>query len=96
MITFYIDWYIGSEPGQTDFLPVTDVSYSTEYHASINNGILFIDNIAFSNLSQPNTEGNSDWYFEPGRLIYHTVQFCTLAHNCITIDPRPAIVIRKM
>lgn len=88
-----IDWYIGSEPEQTDILPVTDISYSTEYQASIDNGVLFIDNVAFSNLSQLN---NDDWYFEPGRLLYHTIEFCTLAHNCKAIDPRPAIVVRKL
>jgi hypothetical protein len=92
-----IFWYIGSEPGYEDILPLIDVSYSTNQQAAFDNGVLYFGSAIFSNLSDLNTDisDTEGIFFEPGRLFYHTVQFCTLAHNCITSDPRTSIVIRS-
>ena len=97
-----IDWYIGSEPSQTDILPRLDVSYNDAHSASLRTGVLYLDGLAFSNISDltaiadgtdPSTTG--PLYFEPGRPFFHTLEFCTFAHNCETSDPRAAIVISK-
>ena len=33
--------------------------------------------------------------FEPGRLLYHQLEFCSLAHTCAVSDPRVAMIIRE-
>ena len=33
--------------------------------------------------------------FEPGRLAYHQLEFCSLAHTCVITDPLTAVIIRE-
>ena len=34
--------------------------------------------------------------FEPGRLLYHQLEFCSLAHTCVESDSLNSIVIREL
>ena len=33
---------------------------------------------------------------EPGRIHYHTIQFCSFAHKCVDVVTDPVVVIRKL
>lgn len=87
-----------------DILPSTDVSYNNGHMATISEGtVLYIDDVPFSNVSDilaiaDGTDASSidGLFFEPGRVFFHTLEFCTFAHNCEQSDSRAAIVIRKL
>lgn len=78
------------------------MSYNDAHSASLRSSVLYLDGLAFSNISEllaltdgtdPSSTGGL--YFEPGRPFFHTLEFCTFAHNCETSEPRAAIVISK-
>ena len=66
-------------------------------------GILYLDNVAFANISEilALAEGrgedpaDSSFYFEPGRLFYHSLEFCNFVHRCVVTETNPNILIRK-
>ena len=95
-------WYIESEPQAADTLPRTDVSFNNGRSATIDAGVLYVDSTPLANLSDiiALTDGVTaasvnGLLFEPGRLLYHWVEFCSLAHTCVTSDPLSSIVIRE-
>ena len=94
---------IGSEKGEDDILPRTDVSFNNGYTASLDNGVLYINNEPYTNVSEvialvdavPEEEVGV-LSFEPGRVFYHTLELCNHAHQCVASNPIPSIVIRKL
>ncbi len=38
---------------------------------------------------------NNQLYFEPGRLLYHSIEFCNSVHVCTVAVGTPSIVIRE-
>ena len=96
-------WYIGSEKQTTDILPRTEVSFNNSRSATVDSGVLYLDGAAFANISEiiALAEGKEEdpadslFYFEPGRLLYHSVEFCNFVHRCVVTETNPSIVIRK-
>ena len=96
-------WYIGSETQATDILPRTEVSFNNSHSATVDSGVLYLDGAAFANISEIIALGDSKeedpadslFYFEPGRLLYHSVEFCNFVHRCVVTETNPSIVIRK-
>ena len=96
-------WYIGSEKQTTDILPRTEVSFNNSHSATVDSGVLYLDGTAFANISEiiALAEGKEEdpadslFYFEPGRLLYHSVEFCNFVHRCVVTETNPSIVIRK-
>ena len=99
----YAVWYIGSEKQTTDILPRTEVSFNNSRSATVDSGVLYLDGAAFANISEiiALAEGKEEdpadslFYFEPGRLLYHSVEFCNFVHRCVVTETNPSIVIRK-
>ena len=96
-------WYIGSETQATDILPRTEVSFNSSHSATVDSGVLYLDGAAFANISEIIALGDgkeedpadSLFYFEPGRLLYHSVEFCNFVHRCVVTETNTSIVIRK-
>lgn len=84
--------------------PATEVSFGGAESATIDRRTLYLDNMPFAGLSEifSLAEGideaivNDLMAIEPGRLFYHTVQFCSFAHKCLSVSTEPSIVIRKL
>ena len=87
----------------TDILPRTEVSFENSHSAAVDGGILYLDDIAFANISEiiavaeEKREDPADrfFYFEPGRLFYHSLEFCNFVHQCVVTETNPNILIRK-
>ena len=97
-----LDWYIGSEPESSDIFPRTDVSHNNGRSARFDDGVLYIDDFVYSNISDiialADGVSPSDvdgLFIEPGRLFYHTLEFCSLSHTCVISEPQNAIVISE-
>ena len=97
-----LDWYIGSEPESSDIFPRTDVSHNNGRSARFDDGVLYIDDFVYSNISDiiALADGVSPsevdgLFIEPGRLFYHTLEFCSLSHTCVISEPQNAIVISE-
>ncbi len=99
-------WSIGSEEGMVslDIFPRTLVSFSNNSQsAAISGGVLYLGDQPFANLSEvlALTEGRAvnamddQFYFEPGRLLYHSLEFCNFVHRCTFVTTSPAILLRK-
>ena len=100
---FPIVWSIGSESQSTDVLPRTDVSFNNGRSATIADGVLLVDTTPLANLSDiialadgVSSEVVRGLSFEPGRLLYHQLEFCSLAHTCVESDSLNSIVIREL
>ena len=97
-------WRIGTELGSEDVFPATEVSFGGAMSARISGRTLYLDNVPFASLDEifslaEVTAGvpvTDQMAIEPGRLYYHTVQFCSFAHKCVDVMSRPGIVIRKL
>lgn len=104
LFTVYIVWRIGTDIGTEDVFPATEVSFSGAESASINGRTLYLNNMRFAGLDEifSLAEGadeasvNDQMAIEPGRLYYHTVQFCSFAHKCVDVITKPSIVISKL
>lgn len=109
MYTFFtnflcIVWRIGTEVGTEDVFPATEVSFGGAESARINQRTLYLDNMPFAGLAEifSLAEGtdedsvNDHMAIEPGRLHYHTVQFCSFAHKCVDVITEPSVVISKL
>lgn len=96
-------WLIGSEPRRDDILPTTKVSFNDSQSATVDAGVLYLDSIAFANLSEiialddgkEEDPGDNQYFFEPGRLLYNSLRFCNFVHRCALVGTRPSILIRK-
>lgn len=89
--------------GSEDVFPATEVSFDGAESASIAGRTLYLDNTPFAGLAEIfSLAGGGDeasiddlMAIEPGRLYYHTVEFCSFAHKCVSVRTEPGIVIRK-
>ena len=83
--------------------PSTEVSFGRAESARINQRTLELDDMPFAGLAEifslaEGTDGafvNDLMAVEPGRVHYHTIQFCSFAHKCVNVTTEPSIVIRK-
>ena len=83
--------------------PSTEVSFGGARSARINQRTLDLDNMPFAGLAEifslaegANGASVDDLMaIEPGRVHYHTIQFCSFAHKCVNVTTEPTIVIRK-
>ena len=99
----YTVWRIGSEQFRDDVFPQTRVNFNNSETATIESGVLYLDNNAFANLSEITAladgkeEDPSDnlFFFEPGRLLYNSLEFCNFVHRCAIIGANPSILISK-
>ena len=41
------------------------------------------------------TENGVYFVFEPGRLVYNTLELCNFVHRCVAIDTSPSLLISK-
>ena len=99
-------WYIGSDPilYVEDVFPRTQVNFNNSQSATIDSGVLYLDMNAFANLSEivALADGKEEdpfdnlFFFEPGRLLYNTLEFCNFVHRCAKISTSPSILIRKL
>jgi hypothetical protein len=103
-------WYIGTDPVSDDILPKTEVSFNDSRRAEFEDGILYLNRVAFANISdliaraestgERDTESDgaekSYFVFEPGRLVYNTLELCNFVHRCVAVKTLPMILIRPM
>ena len=100
---YILVWRIGSERLEDDVFPATQVNFNNSETATIESGVLYLDNNAFANLSEivaladGKEEDPSDnlFFFEPGRLLYNSLEFCNFVHHCAIIGANPSILISK-
>ena len=86
-----------------DILPFIPISYGDAQYAEISTGVLFINGTPFANISEVLAIAESKeaetrdnlLSIEPGRVFYHTVQMCNVAHRCQDVTSNPGIVIRE-
>lgn len=79
------------------------MNFNDSESAIIDSGVLYLDVNAFANLSEiialadGKEEDPSDnlFFFEPGRLLYNSLEFCNFVHRCAIIGTSPNILIRK-
>ena len=103
-------WYIGTDPVSDDILPKTEVSFNASRRAEFEGGILYLNGAAFANISdliaraestgERDTAAESDaresyFVFEPGRLVYNTLELCNFVHRCVAVETPPVILIRE-
>lgn len=101
-VDFYIHtvWYIGTDTESTDILPKTEVSFNDSKRAVIEGGILYLNRAAFANISeiiasQTGEIESQHFIFEPGRLIYNTLELCNFVHRCVVVNTHPSILISE-
>ena len=98
-------WFIGTVPERSDVLPPVNISLlDTAFtSAAIERGVILLGSRPLTNLSEvialaegkEQDPADNSLFFEPGRLLYHSIEFCNLVHVC-TISPGiPSIVIRE-
>lgn len=86
-----------------DVFPRTLVSFNNSQSAAIAGGVLFLDDQAFASLSEvlalaegrAVNEMDNQFYFEPGRLFYNSMEFCNFVHLCVFVTTNPSILLRK-
>ena len=69
----------------------------------ISNGVLLLDGQPFASISEvvAVAQGkevdprDNEFYFEPGRLFYQSLEFCNLVHRCTIVDTRPSVLISE-
>lgn len=101
-VCFNIDWGLGSHIVQSyDIFPLTSIGQGVT--ASVDHKLLYIDSVPHGNVSDilalsdgVHPSEITGLYIEPGRVFYHTVEFCDLAHSCITSSPRQAMLLSKL
>ena len=70
--------------------------------ARIEGGVVYHGNVILANVSEAialvegkeEDEGDNLFFFEPGRLLYHSIEFCNFVHVCTVTMGIPSIVIR--
>lgn len=96
-------WRIGSVRREDDILPNTEVSFNNSQSAAVQDGVLLLNGFAFANISETIAlaEGKEEdpndnfFFFEPGRTIFHSLEFCNFVHRCTLVETPPSILIRK-
>ena len=92
-----------------DILPKTEVSFNDSRRAEFEGGILYLNGSAFANISDlialAESTGEGDtvesdvgegyFVFEPGRLVYNTLELCNFVHRCVAVETLPMILIRE-
>ena len=86
-----------------DVFPRTRVNFNDSQSAIIELGVLYLDMNAFANISEivALADGKEEdfidnlFFFEPGRLLYNSLEFCNFVHICAVIPATPTILIRK-
>ena len=93
-----------------DILPKTEVSFNASRRAEFEGGILYLNGAAFANISDliaraestgerdtaaESDAGESYFVFEPGRLVYNTLELCNFVHRCVAVETPPVILIRE-
>ncbi len=101
----HTDWSIGSERDSTllDVFPRTLISFNSSQSAAIASGMLYLDDQPFASLSEviALAEGrevdpvDDQFYFEPGRLFYHSLEFCNFIHRCTSVTVGPSVLISE-
>ena len=93
-------------PGAADILPPVEISLFqlNNPSATIDRGVLYRGNQVLRNVSEiialaegkeENPEDNY-FFFEPGRLLYHSIEFCNFVHVCTIGAGTPGIVISEL
>lgn len=70
--------------------------------ATIDRGVVFQSSRVLGNVSEfiALAEGKEEdpadnrFFLEPGRLLYHSIEFCNFVHVCTVTTGTPSIVIR--
>lgn len=79
------------------------MNFNDSQSATIDSGVLYLDANAFANVSEiiALADGKEEdladnlFFFEPGRLLYNSLEFCNFVHRCAIIRTTPSILIRK-
>lgn len=89
-----------------DILPPVNISLANTnvFTATVERGEIFQGSRLFTNVSEVIAleEGKEQdpadnlFFFEPGRLLYHSIEFCNLVHVCTVSMGTPSIVIREL
>lgn len=90
-------WYIGTSRQADDILPRTEVSFNDSTRAEFDNGIFYLNGRQFANVSEivHSSQEGSYFLFEPGRLVYNTLELCNIVHRCVAVETSPKVFIRK-
>ena len=104
-------WSIDSTPrlgdiqSPADILPPVEISLTNSRvaMATVDRGVLFHGTRILANVSEvialaegkEEDPADNDFFFEPGRLLYHFIEFCNSVHVCTVVTGTPSIVIRR-
>ena len=96
-------WGLGTNSRSVDILPFIPISFGDAQYAEISTGVLNINGTSFANISEVLATAESKeeetrdnlLSIEPGRVFYHTLQMCNVAHRCQDITSNPGIIIRE-
>ena len=98
-------WYISSEPqsAQGDVLPRTQVSFAGSQSAAVDNGVIFLNGAPFANVSESialaeakgEDPADNELFFEPGRLLFNSLELCNFVHRCTIVRTSPTVVISE-
>ena len=100
----FVVWGLGTDSRSVDILPFIPVSYGDARYAEISTGALYINGTSFANLSEVLAIAESKeaelrdnlLSLEPGKVFYHTLQMCNVAHRCQDVTAsNPGIIIRE-
>ena len=106
MFICFAAWFIGSTSGQRDILPPVEISLQglDSMTATLERGVLYRGTQVLTNVSEviALAEGKEEdpadnlFFLEPGRLLYHSIEFCNFVHVCTVAMGTPSIVIRTL
>ena len=98
-------WFIGSLASESDILPPVEISLLSlgASTATIERGVITRGSLVLANVSEiialadgkEEESSDNEFYFEPGRLLYHSIEFCNNVHVCYVAMGTPSIVISK-
>ena len=88
---------------RVDIFPRTLVSFNNSQSATVSDGVLLLDGQPFATISEvvAIAEGkevdprDNQFYLEPGRLFYQSLEFCNFVHRCTIVNTGPAMLIRE-
>ena len=86
-----------------DIFPKTEVSFNGSTRAEFEDGILYLNGVAFASISEiiARAEGREEdneesfFVFEPGKLVYNTLEMCNFVHRCVAVATSPNVLIRE-
>ena len=80
------------------------MSFNNSQSAIVEDGVLYLNGAPFANVSEiialaegkEEDPSDNSFFFEPGRQLYNSLEFCNFVHRCSIVETLPSIVIRTL